>query len=425
MAATGLFLFFLFTGIAFYLRPGAARILPRSGAEAPHTLPLSRGGVLALFFIKLTFALAYGYILGHFAPGQGDSWGYFVTSRELAAAIHSPSDFFFWCFPSVSHPSELLHYAFWNSLKGNCFEIGLTAMNLVTAHNYYTDTLLLCMLTFGGWLQFLRLLYALFPGHARWTYVLPFLFPSFLFFYSGLHPDSILFALLGFISFDLYLIIAGKRIMPLVWIRLIACCCLLASFKIFLLLLLLPVLAGWWLARRTPGAAPLTTKRLILAAWAVILGGTLLIFAATLPEIASRQQLYFSAHAVNALVSKPLAPTLSSFAVHLPGALWNGFGPLASWASVPLLYRLAGCEVLVLWALVIYGWIKRTRWRWSFYEAGWIYFAAVNWLLIGYTITAWGAIIRYRDLFLPFLGAFLFFPLIRGLFPARKGITKK
>jgi hypothetical protein len=378
-----------------YLRP-----------EASRTLPLSRSGVLVLFFIKLGAALAYGYIIGNFAPGEGDCWGYFEASRQLAAAIHSTSDFFYWCFPSLTHWTALFHYAFWNDLRGNCFELLLLVMNGVTAHNFYTDTLLLCMLTFGGWLQFLRLMNTLFPGYASWIYALPFLFPSFLFFYSGLHPDSIVFALLGFISFDLYRIMTEDRVRRLVRVRLIGCFCLLAIFKVFLLLLLLPLLAGWWFGR--PGYHWLGCR------WAIILAGTILIFAATHGEIASRQQSYLSLRSHSGLATLPLEPTFSSFVKHLPDALWRGFWSPAPWGSAPLLYRLAGGEVLILWALFVYGAIKRVRWHWSFYEAGWIYLAAVNWLLIGYTIPILGALIRYRSLFLPFLLPLFLFPVIRA-----------
>jgi len=78
---------------------------------------------------------------------------------------------------------------------------------------------------------------------------------------------------------------------------------------------------------------------------------------------------------------------------------------------------------MVLWILLALNLIK---WRGrqtslTFYEAGWIYFIAINWLVLGYTIPVLGALIRYRSLLLPFAMALLIFPLLKG----RISITKK
>ena len=388
MVVAGLFLLFLSLFTLFYLRPGAVR-----------DLPLTRGWILALFFIKLTAGLAYGYLVGALWAEGGDCWSYYVTSVEMDNAVHAVKDFLFYGFP---HRTDFLHYAFWNDLKENLFIDLLSGMNLLTARSFYVDTLLLCGFTFGGWLKLVRLLSTLFRGYPKWAYVLPFLFPSFLFFYTGLHPDSILFALLGYIAFDVYRLLQGEK--GFIYFRLSVCLCLLVLLKIFLLLFLVPVLAGWILYRRGFRAR---------LAWVVIGLGTVCIFAAAAPEIASRQRLYLERPSHSAIGVINLAPTPSSLLTHFPYAVWNGLiSPLPTTGSI-LPFLLAGGEMLLLWILAALSCFRRSGRRLSFYEKGWLWLAFVNYLLIGYTVTIMWDVYRYRGLFLPFVVALLLLPLLR------------
>jgi len=402
MAAAGLFLFFLCISIAFFLWPRYSR-----------SLPLPRHWVLGLFGTKLGCALAYGYFLSH-SPSSSDSWADFTGSIYYGRLIHSIPDFFTYSFPDVNRWADILHYRFWNDLKSNCFQVILMGMNLVTLKNYYTDALLFSTFTFLGWLQFIRLCCILYPANPPVTYLLPFLCPTFLFFYSGLHPDGLLFALLGFISLDAYRIVSGTAAK---WTRsrLIVCFCGLLVLKIYLFFLVGIVWAVW-------GMYYLEGSRL-RKAWILMIFLTLVLFVGGATEMAERQHLYWGMVSHGAIGGSPLEPTLSSYLQHFPGALKDAFLPIVTGSFNNLLYWVAGAELMVLWILLALNLIK---WRGrqtslTFYEAGWIYFIAINWLVLGYTIPVLGALIRYRSLLLPFAMALLIFPLLKG----RISITKK
>src|SRR5271155_5598038 len=125
---------------------------------AVRKLPLPAPWMVGLLAIKMTFALGYTYYFFHLHPHISETWGYFAQSRQLATQlIHSPKDFIDQAFPYMQGWHDMLHYSFWNSLKEALFVMILMAMNLITGHNPYIDTVLYCLLTFTGWISFLRL----------------------------------------------------------------------------------------------------------------------------------------------------------------------------------------------------------------------------------------------------------------------------
>lgn len=369
---------------------------------APAPLPLPTRWVVGLLGVKLLCALGYSYLFFHLQPGTSDVWGYYDQSRQLAAAIHSPADFYYYALPTHGNMAYWIHYNAWNNLKENVYVLCLLAMNLVTDSNPYADTVLFAVLTFTGWLRFIRLFQALYPGRSPFFYVLPFLFPTFLFFYSGLHSDGVVFALLGWFAWDAYRLFAGGSMAgprPPVW-RFILICILLLCFKAFLLVLLLFLVAAWRLAQIRPAYGWLCLA---------VLGVSLL--ALTIPEQVSHQQEYLALHDLrpeNATTGQPL--TAATYLSRLPGAAWTGLLRPTPWEGAK--YLVSALEIWLLWLLLVYGLVRRPR-R-SFFEASWIWLTGVFCLLIGYTVPVMGAIIRYRALLFPLLAGLCLLPLLRA-----------
>ena len=374
-------------------------------ASAP--LPLPTRWVVGLLGVKLLCALGYAYLYFHLRPGTSDVWGYYDQSRQLAAMIHSPADFFNYGLPTHGTWSYWMHYNAWNNLKENLYVLIILGMNLVTLNNPYADTVIYAVLTFTGWLRLIRLFRALYPGRAPGWYLVPFLLPTFLFCYSGLHSDGLIFALLGWFVWDAYrLFVAtgplpahGSRGRPPVW-RFVLICLLFACFKAFFLVLLLILVLSWRLAQRRPAYGWICLA---------VLGAGLLVV--TIPEQVSRQHEYLAPYALkpgNMTTQQPL--TAGAYLARLPEAAWTGLFRPTPWAGGK--YWVSGLELWLLWLLFACGFVRRLR-R-SFFEASWAWLTVTFCLLIGYTIPVLGAAVRYRALIFPLVVALCLLPLVRA-----------
>jgi hypothetical protein len=104
-----------------------------------------------------------------------------------------------------------------------------------------------------------------------------------------------------------------------------------------------------------------------------------------------------------------LEPNLISFLRALPESLQNVLiRPFPGEVEKPF-YYLFIIELYMLWGVIIFAIIKSLRTK--RFQPGpeataFFVFTLINLLIIGYTITNTGAIIRYRSIFLPGLGYF-------------------
>ena len=366
----------------------------------PGKLPLPTSWMAGLLAIKLIWAFGYTYLYFHLYPASSDSWGYFDQSRQLAHLIHTPADFFRLALPIHGHWTDIFHYDFWNNLKENLYVLLILGMNLVTGHNPYLDTLLYALLTFTGWVRLIRLLVAYYPGLEPWWYCVPFLLPTFLFCYSGLHSDGLIFTLLGWFAWDAYRLFVLKDKPSLA--RFLLLCFLLACFKAFLFAFLLTLLVAWWLVYRR--GIP------IVYGWICLVALDVAVFLLTIPEQVSRQHLYLQLHYTAFLPDPPLEGSLKGYLGRFPRAAWSAFFRPAPWELAQARYIWSGLEVWGLWALWLYGLFRRVR-R-PFFLDSWLLLTVSLWLLIGYTIPILSAIVRYRALLFPFVLAFCLLPLL-------------
>lgn len=358
-------------------------------------LPLPTRWVVGLLGVKLVCALGYAYLYFHVHVGRSDAWGYYVESLQLAGKIHSPADFFNLALPTHGTLGYWMQYNAWNNLKENLYLVVLMGLNLVTMANPYADTVIYAVLTFTGWLRLVRLFRALYPGRAPGWYVTPFLLPTFLFFYSGLPSDGLIFALLGWFAYDAYRLFAPTQGRPAV-ARFVLLCLLLLCFKVVLLVLLVILMPAWWLARRWGRAY----------GWACLLVLGVALLGATVPEQIGRQNEYL--HFATALPEAPLTP--AKYLSRLPEAVEKGLFRPFPWEGG--YYWINGLEIWLLLALWAYGLARRLR-R-SFIEASWAWLTVIYCLLIGYTIPVMGALVRYRALLFPLVLGLCLLPLVRA-----------
>lgn len=302
MASTGLFLVILCTGFILLFIPAISR-----------KLPLASFWMAALLGIKVFVALCQAYLYFHLYPATSDAWGWFDQSRQLAGLIHNPQEFYRYALPHAEQWTDIFHYNFWNNVKQNIVVLLLYGLNPLTFQNPYTDTLIYSFLTFIGWIALLRLLKGLYPGWPSWVYCLPFLFPTFLFFYSGLHADGLVFALLAWFCYRIWIWLGrpGAPREPTtststvslvstvslastvpsgrIWVFFLPAA-LLFCMKPFLFLLLVPLSLGWWLVYGK-GVS-------VIKAWGLILFLSVVIFISSGPEQMAQRQAYLDLHMI-------------------------------------------------------------------------------------------------------------------------------
>jgi hypothetical protein len=130
-----------------------------------------------------------------------------------------------------------------------------------------------------------------------------------------------------------------------------------------------------------------------------------------LPQYIIERRLEFLALEANTeLVMRPLEPTALSFAKALPESVHNVlFRPWPGQGG-KLTYLIFSAEIMAFWCLM--AWLVLRKKKFANAKSGpegWAFllFALVNLLIIGYTITNIGAIIRYRSIFMPGIGYFV------------------
>lgn len=283
-------------------------------------------------------------------------------------------------------------------------------LRLVSFGHYHVHAVFAAAISTWGSIALYRALATRTAALRRGLMLTVFLWPSVLFWSSGVLKECLLMAGLGYLLFATF----GAWRREARWMRIIViagCVALLLSVKVYVLLCLLPPMLAFQWCRWRPHHA-LTKFSAVLVA---MLGGAMLLGAfmprADILYILSMKQHDFVGLTrevpTGSVVGLPvLEPRLTSFIANTPHALANAFlspfkvlgqGPLA-WMGALESALLVGIPLLALW--------KRRVWRVMdvpaiLFALSFILFLA---LLIGWTVPVVGALVRYRVPLLPFVG---------------------
>ena len=297
-----------------------------------------------------------------------------------------------------------LENSYWNDLK-SMFMIKLVAIiNIATFKSYWSDILFFNFFFFFGLIAFFRFASELFPGR-KWLLVLSvFCIPTFMFWCSSIHKDGLVFSAIGLIFYCFHHCM-GKGFTSRRSLVVILSLLLLFVVRNYVCFLFIPILFSWWLSLR------LNSKPLFIFAPVYIF--SLLIFfnssaispSLNFPQYVVTRQQAFSAIENHTKVTVPLLkPTFSSFVFYLPTAIDMAIvrphlSEIKSWLYFPLLLELY--VLCILWLFCIF-FRKKSQCIPNACWAGMI-FAFNILLLMGYTVTFSGAIMRYRSLVLPII----------------------
>ncbi len=168
------------------------------------------GGIL---LIKVTAGIIYGYI-HHSMYDGGDTFAYYYDSLIVTSALRDhPLKFLHLVFGITHRPpdSDIAVYAYRMSYytgMSSYFMVRLHAlMNLFTYCHYYGNVAIYNFLTLIGQLFLFRFIMVFQPAKKNMVLILLFLFPSVVFWSSGMHKDGISIAAIGVILYYGYKLI--------------------------------------------------------------------------------------------------------------------------------------------------------------------------------------------------------------------------
>ncbi len=369
-----------------------------------------------IFLLKLAVSILVAYVFTHYQPGND----YIVYNQhafiEYELLKANPQAFFINITDSL-YDNKYGNFfssesSFWNDFRNNLIIKFVALINLITAGNFYLNSLLFSLITFCGQLALYNFLKNLFQKNNSSAFIASFLLPSTLLFIAAVHKDGIVFTCLAFFNLALYTGLKNgfnlKKILVLLFTFLLlffirsyvafgvaaACLLLLLNLKLKynpVYILIGFMLVGWLslftLEKLKPDFKPLN---LIVEKQTAFLA---------LPKAQTQ---------LNVTV---LTPDIISITRAAPEALSRTIlhpHPLAFSNPTYLVFALENCFYLGLMLLFIF--IHKQNHYKDLNKSLIIYMLliiAFIFLFIGYTIPASGAIIRYKSIYLPYLMAFV------------------
>lgn len=294
-------------------------------------------------------------------------------------------------------------YSLWADLRFSLMYKMVAIFNLITAGNFYLNSVVFSSIVFFGHIAFYRIYTDLYRGHKIKLLVTCFVLPSVLMYTACVHKDGLTFLFVGLLSYIFYSFLKKdsgfkfKYLLPFL-ISLLG----IFLFRNYVLLALLPAMFTAWLCKTLP-----FNKKAVVAfsygTYAVLFFLSKYIHRSlNLPAAVIKRKLDFVAagDGNTTLPMGELYPTAGSFLQNLPQAvnhtllrpyLWEfpGFGILLT-ALELFFYQL-------IFVAFLFCRNKKESMLNNYNIYAFAFFISMV-LIIGYTIPNVGAIVRYRTL---------------------------
>lgn len=382
---------------------------------------LSNWWIIGLFAAKIFAGFVYGWFYQQPAYyATSDTWHFFESSKgETDWLLHDPLAFFKDIFMYGYERSGNLFLgenSYWNDLKSNLVIKLLAICNVFTFKNYYANIVLLNFLFFFGPMALYRLLSSLFATQKLLLIASVFFIPSFLFWYSGVHKDGLIFTCTSVIVFHFYQQLSKRKFLWRSALIMLLLMIILFAFRNFMAIILIGSLFVWL-------SCFVYEKKKIPVIISVIIVAIVFFFTSgkispelDMPQYVIEKQNEFKQLSGTSSINVPLLENnITSFIAFFPTAVDIAlFRPHISEIK-NISYLPAVAEIFLFWLLVIASLlVKRKTIRNNAQNSFIIFclFFSLSFLLLaGYTITFSGAIVRYKACVLPFL----FVPVVQNL----------
>ncbi len=366
--------------------------------------------LFTLFTIKVLAGIATGLVSIHLFNSASDYIAYNNLGKiETDNLFHHPKIFFTDIFISnyetygdVFGTSK----SFWKDLGPNIILKILSIFNIISGGSYYVNCLLFNMIAFVGNIAFFRFFKVIYPEHSMSIIVGCFLLPSTLYFCSGIHKDLFIFTALGIFSHAfLSSLLKGVSVKKIVVIFISFL--LIFFIRNYVAVILLPCTVFFMISYKSE----IKLQKIFFVAILAFFVGLFIMEKLNLQSnplkiITERQASFIALGKANTDYHyEILAPTINGFAKAFPSAVRRSFLSPLPFEFKGLMINLLTIEIcfylLLVVLLILFR--KKENWRMNNFILFGMIFTTLIFLIIGYSITNAGSVVRYRSIYLPFL----------------------
>jgi len=373
---------------------------------------LNSSWITALFILKVAAGIAYGWYYSGIPDfkNQSDTWKFFYDSFPQTTLLkENPLYFFVEMFKNAEGSSYRRFFSstssFWADIRHLLMVKLMAVFNLFSGKTYYINVIFYSFITFFGPVALLRILDDVFPGRRQLLTSTIFLFPSFLFWCSGIHKEGLIFLLFAYSCYTIYFGIKNNR-KPVYYILVVfLCVSLIFPIRNYMALAIIPFFISWWVAEKWFYRKWIPFIVTLIIGTTLFFGTKLVIPVVDAPAaVIMRKQEFTKLGGESILPQRNLESTFISFLKNAPQALNHSLvRPYITEIYSPF-YFLCAIEILLIWILVF---IWYFRYRENLFDHSFVLavfmISFVVLLLIGYIVPQLGAIVRYRSIFIPFI----------------------
>jgi hypothetical protein len=368
--------------------------------------------LVGLFLLKVAAGVAYGWFFTTIPNWQqsADTWKFFFDAKnDTKLLFENPWKYFSGIFANP-YGKEYRHLfsstnSYWNDLKHIYMVKIVSIFNIFSGSRYYVNVIFYSFITFFGPMAFIRVMNDVFPGRLLLITVSTFLFPSFIFWSSGIHKEGLIFLYIALMVYILYFSLKEKRVGIKQMLLVAALILLIFPVRNHVVLACIPGLAAWWLAEKYFTRKWFAFLMITILSTAIFFGSKFIHPKLDLPiSIVLRRNDFVKLGGNSFLPMRELKSNILSFILTAPQALNHTLArPYITEIYSPL-YLVCAIEILFAWLLVC-AWFLRPKE--NPYRHSVIMFlflvSMILLLLTGYIVPQLGAIVRYRAIFFPFI----------------------
>lgn len=373
---------------------------------------LNNQWLIGLFLFKVAAGLAYGWFFANIPnpSATADTWKFFNESRaDTRLLISDPVRFFTSIFdnPFGRRYGHFFSTAnsYWNDLKHTYMVKIMSVFNVFSGSRYYVNVIFYSFITFFGPMAFIRLMNDVFPNKLKLITISTLLFPSFLFWSSGIHKDGLIFTFLTLAAFIFYFSMKEKRFGVKQFLLITLLILLIFPVRNHVVLACIPGFFAWWLAEKYFVRKWVPFLLVTIIGGAIFFGSKFIHPKLDLPiSIVLRKESFVKLGGNSFLPQRELKATFKSFLINAPQALNHALVRPYITEIVSPLYLLSALEILFVWLLVFVWFFRFTD---NPYRHSVVIFlflvSSILLLLTGYIVPQLGAIVRYRAIFFPYI----------------------
>ncbi len=369
---------------------------------------LSNRLLIILFLIRIIAGLVNCYINVYYYPVSDALKFHEDGIAEFNLLFNHPYEYLTNIFhTNYSSYSNFLESSgsFWNDLRTNIIAKILSIFDIVSAQNFFINTLFFNFFIFFGAIYFYKVFIKVFPRHRFIIIICIFLLPSVVYFTSGVHRDGFIFLSLSMVIYNIQIMIQIKTFLWKSIFSILFFLCVILLLRNFVFITLLPALIAWIIAEKFTKYAFLSFLGVYIIVIVLFFGSSMLSPGFNLPKHVSLRQLEFieiAKRGASAININPLYPNFRSFLNNAPQALNHALMRPYLTEKFSFLYAPLATEILICEILLLLFIFFKTKTKLSPFMHFCFFFSTSMFLIIGYTIPILGAIVRYRSIYFPF-----------------------